>query len=154
MFIKTHVAFLYQAVSLVDQHLHRRPHGHVALHGGVHGDQRTARGILQAGFPVNDAVQDRLAVLGLADLQVGVQIRRGNVYSFVRSLFFALLVGLFLYWLMPSCEGIMYAHFFAYVLAIIVVIIFWRKDIGLSVSFAFNKKIILESLVNIYTICL
>lgn len=72
------------------------------------------------------------------------QIRRGNIYSFVRSLIFAGLIGLFLTWIMPTSEGVLYAHFLAYLFAIITVIIFWRKDIGLSLAFAFDKKIIKE----------
>ena len=87
---------------------------------------------------------DRFFSFQLGILNGFGQIRRGNVYSFIRALFYALLVGLFLYWLMPSCEGIIYAHVIAYIIAIGFVIFLWRKDIGLSVSFAFNKKMILE----------
>lgn len=87
---------------------------------------------------------DRFFSFQLGILNGFGQIRRGNVYSFIHSLFFALLVGLFLYWLMPSCEGIIYAHVLAYVIAIGFVIYLWRKDIGLSVAFAFNKGMIVE----------
>jgi len=87
---------------------------------------------------------DRLFSFQLGILNGFGQIRRGNVYSFFRSVAFALLVGLFLYWLMPSSEGILAAHFLAYVIAIGIVIFLWRKDIGLSVAFAFKKSLIVE----------
>src|SRR5690606_1556176 len=60
-----------QAVAAVHQHVQRQAHGQVAADGRVEGNQCAAQGMLQAGAVLQRTVEDRLAVLALADLEIG-----------------------------------------------------------------------------------
>ncbi len=55
----------------------RQAHRQVGTDGGVQRDDRRARRVFQAGGRAENAVEDRLAILGLTDLQVG-RLRRGG----------------------------------------------------------------------------
>src|SRR6185312_10265728 len=49
----------------------RRADGDVRAHGRIEGDQRAFGGVAQARVALDDAVEDRLAVFDLTDLEIG-----------------------------------------------------------------------------------
>jgi O-antigen/teichoic acid export membrane protein len=85
---------------------------------------------------------DRLLSLQLGMFNARGEIRKGNIVSLFRTFVFALLVGLFGFWLIPSSFGVIYAYIFSFMLASIAVFIYWRKSVGLLPGFRFDRKLI------------
>ncbi|WP_341872331.1 hypothetical protein [Lutibaculum baratangense] len=65
------VQLAFQLVAAVDEDVDRHPHAEVRSHRRVHRDQRELQCVLQAGIDRGRAIENRLAVFVLADLQVG-----------------------------------------------------------------------------------
>jgi hypothetical protein len=55
----------------VDQEIDRRSERHIRAHGGIERDQRAFGGVGETCVAVDDAVEDRLSVFHLADLEIG-----------------------------------------------------------------------------------
>src|SRR5205807_1332831 len=70
VWLETDLPCQAERVSAEDGQIERRPDRQVALDGGVERDQRAACRILQRHLRPDDAVEDRLSVLALAELQV------------------------------------------------------------------------------------
>jgi len=60
-----------EAVALVEHQVERHPDREVGADGRVHRDQRALGRLVERGLGTDHAVDDRFAVLGLADLEVG-----------------------------------------------------------------------------------
>ena len=70
-----------QAAGLIHAQFNGRADRQITAHGGIHRHQRAHRGRLQAGVRLQDAIQDRLAVLVLADLQIHRVARGRNIIA-------------------------------------------------------------------------
>jgi len=70
------------------------------------------------------------------------QMRKGNMFSLCQAAFFAILAALFIGWLVPSSRGVLYAYFLSYLFTAMLVLIYWKRAMRLTLSFDFDSKLI------------
>jgi len=71
------VAAHAEAILFVEQDIDRRSDRRIRTHGRIHRYQRAQRRLLEAGLAGDDAIEDRLALLDLADLLIRI-LGRGH----------------------------------------------------------------------------
>jgi len=82
----------------------------------------------------------------LMSFQLGVfngrgEIRRGNRFSLQNSITYAVLVALMVIWIMPRSDSVLLAYSCAFFVTIITVLVYWKRNLGLTLGLSFDREI-------------